>query len=63
MKSFKTPERALTTILVLALTAKTQKDRDAIVALGETVAANLTEIQVARCKRRALEVIEKWVAA
>ena len=63
MKSFKTPEQALTTALVLALSAETQKDRDAVVALAEEIAAGLTEIQVARCKRRALEVIEKWVVA
>lgn len=63
MKSLKNPEQALTTALVLALSAETDSDRNAVVALAEEIAAGLTEIQVARCKRRALEVFEKWEAA
>lgn len=63
MKPPKTPEQALTTALVLALSAETESDRNAVVALAEEIAAGLTEIQVARCKRRALEVFEKWEAA
>lgn len=63
MKPPKTPEQALTTALVLALSAETESDRNAVVALAEEIAAGLTEIQVARCKRRAIEVFEKWEAA
>ena len=63
MKPPKNPEQALTTALVLALSAETESDRNAVVALAEEIAAGLTEIQVARCKRRALEVFENWEAA
>lgn len=63
MKPPKNPEQALTTALVLALSAEIESDRNAVVALAEEIAAGLTEIQVARCKRRALEVFEKWEAA
>lgn len=63
MKPPKNPEQALTTALVLALSAETESDRNAVVALAEEIAAGLTEIQVARCKRRALEVFAKWEAA
>jgi hypothetical protein len=63
MKPPKNPEQALTTALVLALSAETESDRNAVIALAEEIAAGLTEIQVARCKRRALEVFEKWEAA
>jgi hypothetical protein len=63
MKPPKNPEQALTTALVLALSAETESDRNAVIALAEEIAVGLTEIQVARCKRRALEVFEKWEAA
>ena len=63
MKPPKTPEQALTTALVLALSAETESDRNAVIALAEEIAVGLTEIQVARCKRRALEAFKKWEAA
>jgi hypothetical protein len=63
MKPPRNPEQALTTALVLALSAETESDRDAVVALAQEIAAGLTEIQVARCKRRALQVFDQWEAA
>ena len=62
MKPPRNPEQALTTAWVLALSAETESDRDAVVALAEEIAAGLTEIQVARCKCRALQIFDQWEA-
>ena len=52
------PEDALTLALVLALTAASRRDAQEAIAVAEDLARGMTEIEVARCKRRALQQVE-----
>ena len=55
MNALKNNQDALTLALKLALTAPDESKTDAATVLAERLAAQMTELEVARCKVRALD--------
>ena len=54
MNAPQTPQDALTLALKLAILAPSRGKSEAATVLAERIASQMTEIEVARCKRRAL---------
>ena len=54
MNLIQNPQDALTLALILALTAPDEAKTDAATVLAERLARDMTEMDVARCKKRAL---------
>lgn len=52
------PEDALTLALILSLTAPSKRDEREAIAVAEDLARGMTEIEVARCKRRAIQRVD-----
>jgi hypothetical protein len=53
-----TREQALTQALALAIAAPTEEQRDRAVELAESIAAGMSEIEVARAKQAATELAD-----
>ena len=49
---------AMTLALKLAITAETDADSERATAIAQAISTKLTEFEIARCKRQALEELE-----